>query len=252
MLFCTAYRSLYGKYKMESSTSSPNSGDVIKSLLNETKASILTPLDTTVLPRLNITNVTRSGIIDKITAMVTVPSTSSPTNATSESSTTGTAATSTTTFGICHIGTFIPFSYQNLELPVGQQHVHFSFETNSIGGVAAINLAIEMLNTGDGSIVNQIEGINERCPIKFTTENFDTGINQIHTINQLTTVLNNRNSTRSYHQRGEGNENEATQTRHEVDMMEQREVCAILGASRSSVTIPMAILTGIAGRPQLR
>ena len=42
------------------------------------------------------------------------------------------------------------------------------------GGVAAVALAIEHLNAGNGSIVSEVAGLDRRCPLWFTSDSFDT------------------------------------------------------------------------------
>ena len=38
----------------------------------------------------------------------------------------------------------------------------------------ATHLAVEHLNSGNGVIIPEVEGLNERCPIRFTTEMIDS------------------------------------------------------------------------------
>ena len=40
--------------------------------------------------------------------------------------------------------------------------------------IMAARIAIEHLNTGDGSIVPALAGLNERCNLRFTTENLES------------------------------------------------------------------------------
>ena len=47
------------------------------------------------------------------------------------------------------------------------------FESWGYYGLAAILLALEHLNTGNGTIVPEIDGINQRCPLRFYTNSFD-------------------------------------------------------------------------------
>jgi len=41
-------------------------------------------------------------------------------------------------------------------------------------GLAAVSLALEHLNTGNGTIIQELDGINERCPLQFYTYSFDS------------------------------------------------------------------------------
>lgn len=63
-------------------------------------------------------------------------------------------------YGICNVATMYGFTKGKL-LPIVQ-----------VGIVGRI--AIEHLNNGDGSIIPEIEGLNERCNIRFTNEMVDT------------------------------------------------------------------------------
>lgn len=63
-------------------------------------------------------------------------------------------------YGICNVATMYGFTKGKL-LPVVQ-----------VGIVGRI--AIEHLNSGNGSIIPEIEGLNERCNIRFTNEMVDT------------------------------------------------------------------------------
>jgi hypothetical protein len=38
----------------------------------------------------------------------------------------------------------------------------------------AVALAAKHLNTGDGSVVPEVEGLKDRCNVRFTTEYFDS------------------------------------------------------------------------------
>jgi len=102
---------------------------------------------------------------------------------------------------------------------------------NAIGqyeGLAAILLAMEHLNTGNGIIVPELDGIDQRCPLKFTTKAFDTGGQQRMGIDHAM-ALTDRNRSR---------------TRKLLPS-------AILGAASSSVSIPTSIISGLRGFPQI-
>ena len=59
---------------------------------------------------------------------------------------------------MCHLAGIIPFTNGNLEP---------SFSTFETG--AAATLAAHHLNTGNGALVPALEGLNDRCNIRFTT-----------------------------------------------------------------------------------
>ncbi len=83
----------------------------------------------------------------------------------------------------------------------------------------SVALAIHHLNTGDGSIVPQVAGLHEKCPIRFTMMTADTaytpGVALKHVVEQT------------------------------------GKACAFIGAYRSAVSMPMAIVTGLLGYPQV-
>jgi len=128
--------------------------------------------------------------------------------------------------GVCHIATFLPFTLLGAteRQPTDVPHLLSS------GGYAAVYLALDMLNRGDGSVVSEVQGLNDRCPIRFTGEVMDTGLNPAHSIGLVSDVLSRQTTT----------------TRSQPP-----EVCAFIGSSLSSVTLPTALLTGVAGRPHL-
>ena len=37
-------------------------------------------------------------------------------------------------------------------------------------GALAVALAIQHLNTGDGSVIPEVQGLNEKCNVRFTAE----------------------------------------------------------------------------------
>ena len=128
------------------------------------------------------------------------------------------------TIGICHIATLLPLSI--LLAASGQHSVPYAIF--GAGGLAASALAIEMLNSGDASIVPELANLPENCPLRFTLEAWDLSMNPGFTV-AATNELLARDTAAG-----------------------DREVCAFLGTGLSAGTVPMAILTGIAGRPQLR
>lgn len=87
----------------------------------------------------------------------------------------------------------------------------------------ATHLAIEHLNSGNGEIIPDVEGLNERCPIRFTTEMIDSKRSPSIAVNDAIVIISRGNQT----------------------------TCAISGAGRSPVTIPLAIISGIRDIPQI-
>ena len=60
---------------------------------------------------------------------------------------------------LCHMAVWLPFTQGNLK------PVKFIY-----GEAAGIALAAHHLNVGDGSIVSDVDGLNERCRVQFTVE----------------------------------------------------------------------------------
>ena len=149
--------------------------------------------------RQNATSVARSGIIDQVDSL-----------------------------GYCHIAGLFPVS---LKLPSGRT----AFRDTPPGMAMTMLLALDMLNKGDGSVIPEVEGLPERCPLRFTGEVLDSALSQIHTMDQVMDLLD-RTTTANV---------------SSTDSYDNVEVCAFLGAPRSAVTIPMAVVTGVRGRPQV-
>lgn len=116
---------------------------------------------------------------------------------------------------LCHLYALLPFT-QGEKLPSRQQ-----FEE-----AAAITLAAHHLNSGDGSIVPQVQGLNETCGIRFTVEFADTEYTGGVALNHVIAATGRKPGL-------------------------ERLPCAFIGATRSAVSIPTSILTGLLGYPQV-
>jgi hypothetical protein len=96
-------------------------------------------------------------------------------------------------------------------------------------GVASISLAMEHLNTGNGTIIPEVSGLNESCPLRFTTKSFDDECQQLIGVEHVVSLL----------RRGSGED------------QEQLFPSAILGATYSTISMPTALISGIRGVPQI-
>eukprot|EP00934_Nitzschia_sp_Nitz4_P006032 Nitzschia sp. Nitz4//scaffold18_size181773//174112//177214//NITZ4_001947-RA/size181773-snap-gene-0.284-mRNA-1//-1//CDS//3329540107//6022//frame0 len=123
----------------------------------------------------------------------------------------------TSVLAICHIDGLIPFSMGD-KLPV----------QNKWEDAAGVALAAHHLNVGDGSIISEIQGLNETCNIRFTVEFSDTEYSRRVTLEHMMEVLN-----------------------REPDSPTERLPCAYIGAYGSANTIPASILSGLRGYPQV-
>ncbi|KAL3940010.1 MAG: hypothetical protein SGBAC_005362 [Bacillariaceae sp.] len=92
-------------------------------------------------------------------------------------------------------------------------------------GMAAVLLALEHLNTGNGTLVEEVWGLHDRCNIKFTAEAKDTTLSQIESLNHAV---------------------ELTSRSDETELP-----TAIAGAFRSAVSIATSLVTGLRGIPQI-
>lgn len=115
---------------------------------------------------------------------------------------------------LCHFSTIIPFTEGN----------HLPRQNNFEDGFAAV-LAAQHLNAGDGSVVPAVEGLNERCPVRFTIELADTEYEGGVTLGLV-----------------------REQTSRELP---DRLPSAFVGAYRSAVSTPMSLATGLLGYPQI-
>jgi hypothetical protein len=106
----------------------------------------------------------------------------------------------------------------------------FSFDTgNPIGiyeGMASVALAMEHLNTGNGTIIPELDGLNQRCPLKFVSDAFDIEAQKSVAVDIVIEL---------------------------TDRSRQGELipCAILGAERSSISIPTSMIASLRGFPQI-
>jgi len=117
---------------------------------------------------------------------------------------------------LCYLPFLYPFTIGGKPSDVNGQY----------GILAAISLALEHLNTGNGSIVSDVAGINETCPLRFMTAAFDTQAKQNVGVDLVIKLTD----------RGE---------------KEQLLPCAIVGAFRSAVSIPTSTISSIRGIPQI-
>lgn len=119
---------------------------------------------------------------------------------------------------ICHLSAFLPFSHGD-KVPV----------LTSYQSTMGIVLAAHHMNVGDGSVVPELAGLNERCKIRFTTEFFDTEYNAGFVLDEVTDQT----------------------SRVGLDGQGRPRPCAFLGAYRSAVSMPMSIITGLRGFVQV-
>ena len=132
----------------------------------------------------------------------------------------------------CHFAFTMPYS--------GFRPDRIPLQNGVFQGMAAVMLAIEHLNTGNGTLVKQLDGLDETCPMKFSAEFFDTGLSQIEAVDQIIQIMSRGNT--------EVVDDEDTSWTGPTSKLLPS---AYIGAARSAVSIPTSIITGLGGYPQI-
>ncbi|KAG7371356.1 7 transmembrane sweet-taste receptor of 3 GCPR [Nitzschia inconspicua] len=83
---------------------------------------------------------------------------------------------------ICHLACILPFTRITEENTV---FVDVSYEI-----ATASMLAVQHLNTGNGSIIPEVEGLSDRCPIRFSIQYFDTKYDTGTALKQVIALTN--------------------------------------------------------------
>lgn len=110
------------------------------------------------------------------------------------------------------------------------------FSMNPKGSIFAyemaisIRLAIQHLNEGNGILVSAIEGLNETCPITFTSSVTDTAFNPTHAFAEV---------------------DKLTETSNGYASINEWRPCAFVGATGSSISKTTAMINGLRGIPQV-
>eukprot|EP00980_Cylindrotheca_fusiformis_P023031 scaffold10066_cov100-Cylindrotheca_fusiformis.AAC.8 len=117
---------------------------------------------------------------------------------------------------LCHLNALLPLSIQGL-FPWAPVHVD----------AAAVALAAHHLNVGDGRFVSEVEGLNERCNIRFTVEFGDTQLTTGAALDEVLERIGRSAGTAD------------------------RLPCAFVGTMGSNMAVPTSIVTGLFGYPQV-
>jgi hypothetical protein len=123
---------------------------------------------------------------------------------------------------VCHVAAFMGFSRVNGGCSQNQA-------TKIYKELAATLLAMHHFNNGNGIVVKEVEGIQERCPIRFTAEFHDSQYTPNIVVQSITTILASRDPTNP----------------------QEILPCAVVGARTSSSTGPAAIISGVYDLPQM-
>jgi hypothetical protein len=107
---------------------------------------------------------------------------------------------------------------------------------HSYENALAIQLAIKHLNEGDGSVVEEITGLGETCPITFSASFLDTRRDPTHAFAAVDELIRIGSSTSS---------------NSKSNRTLQHKPCAFVGAMDSLVSKTTALVTGQKGIPQV-
>ena len=112
-------------------------------------------------------------------------------------------------------------------------------------------LAIHHLNTGNGSLIHEVQGLDTNCPIRFELEFVDTHYDPGETMGQVAQILThatnkkeaatntNRNSTAS----------SSSSTSYQQQTQTTSSPCVFLGATTDVVTNPVSMMVNLNGYP---
>lgn len=123
---------------------------------------------------------------------------------------------------ICHLPYLMKFSHDGATF-------------NNVGsyeGGAAVALAAQHLNVGDGSIVPEVEGLDERCNVRFTLEMHDTKGSEAVAVDRVINITDPPSA-------------------RDPNGAREAQPCALIGAYRSAVTMPTSTISGLRDYPQI-
>ena len=101
----------------------------------------------------------------------------------------------------------------------------------------AVALAVQHLNSGDGQVIREVGGLNDRCPIKFTLKFEDTRLDPGVGLNHVVAST--------------GSDERSGETGNLTQRSSVRLPSAFLGAFRSAVSVPTSLVSGLRGYPQI-
>ena len=139
---------------------------------------------------------------------------------------------------VCHLISITPLT--ELALVAKEQHRQVYTSPSALEGVAATLLALQHLNTADGSLVPQVAHIMPQCPnLHFTAQVLDSELQERIAMDHVISLVEQAPPAPS--SSNNNNKNNTTP---------QQTPCAFLGAYRSAVTIPTSTVTSLKGFPQ--
>ena len=110
---------------------------------------------------------------------------------------------------------------------------------------AAIALAAHHLNMGDDSLIPQLLGLNQTCPIRFTIQLSDTQANNGIALGHVA------DATTSRVQPSQSSDGSTSSGARQGRIRPRRQPCAFVGTTYSRVSLAATMLTGRRGVPQV-
>ena len=127
--------------------------------------------------------------------------------------------------GLLRISSILAFASSRLD---GDGHVQLVPRGNGgigiYGDVAGALMGMHHFNNGIGSVVAEVAGINQTCPIRFVADFYDSESSQATAVDIFS---------------------------RQILQSPDRPPSALFGAWRSAVSVPLGILTGVYGIPQV-
>ena len=117
---------------------------------------------------------------------------------------------------------------------------------------AAILLAFHHANTGDGSVAPDLEGLPQRCPIRFTSEILDKGGDGLDSVTALTQMVTRSPWPEKANDNPEGEGDDGTinnDTVSAISSISRSQPCAIIGAHVSKASEKLASLSAVFDLP---
>jgi hypothetical protein len=111
---------------------------------------------------------------------------------------------------------------------------NITYSASSYESALATMLAVQHLNAGDGSIISEIDGLPDRCPIRFSVDFMDTQSNVATALKHTIALTHPITAT---------DQDDPIFASH----LNHIPPCAFIGASRSSVSGPVSVIAGLEG-----
>jgi hypothetical protein len=125
---------------------------------------------------------------------------------------------------------------------VGLQQIRANLKT-SYEYSLAIQLAVNHLNEGNGSLVEAVSGLDQTCPITFSASFVDVGISRVTAFKAVDSL------TRSFVPTNNNNSTTTATTTTTTTITPP--LCAFVGPTTSSLSKSTAIVLGLRGFPQM-